>query len=84
MTHLAVKIEKQLKRKGSSKPSGYLGFFLGWKSNFWREGNAYVKPITTLKVTKPFFIRKQVVALEEKRECIAQPKHKQKIKYFSH
>jgi hypothetical protein len=71
MIHMAVKIEKRLKRKGSAKPSGYLGFFLGWKSNFWRKGNTYVKPITTPKVTKPFFVRKQVVALEEKRECIA-------------
>lgn len=82
--HMAVKVQKQLRRKGSAKPNGNLGFFFGWKSNFWREGNAHMKPIITPKLTKPFFVRKQVTTLEEKRECIAQPKHKQKIRFFQY
>jgi len=40
MILMAIKVEKQLRRKGSTKPSGYSGSFLGWKSGFRREINA--------------------------------------------
>jgi hypothetical protein len=40
MILMAIKVEKQLRRNGSTKPSGYSGSFLGWKSGFRREINA--------------------------------------------
>lgn len=82
MVHMAVKVDKQLTRKGSAKPSGYLGSSLGWKSNFRRRGNAEVKPMTTPNEVKPFFVKKQVMALEEKEKNIIQPKHKRDIRCF--
>jgi hypothetical protein len=52
-----------LRRKDSAKTGGYSGFSLDLKSNFKTESNAQVKPITTFKVAKPSFVRKQVGAL---------------------
>jgi len=37
--HMAIKVEKQLKRKGSARLSGYLGYE-GLKLNFRKERNA--------------------------------------------
>lgn len=82
MVHMAIKVEKQLRRKGSAKLDGYLSFSSSWKLNFRREGNIQVKLMTTPKVAKPFFVRKQFVAWEEKRKNIAQPKHKREIMCF--
>jgi len=49
--------------KDSAKTGGYLGFFLDLKSNFRTESTPQVKPMTTFKVAKPSFVRKQVAAL---------------------
>jgi hypothetical protein len=51
-----------------------------------------VKPMTTSKVIEPFFIRKQVVTLEEKGKNIAQLKDRrefrcswfQELRYYAH
>jgi hypothetical protein len=34
IVHLTVKMEKQLRRKGSAKSDGYSSFSSGWKLNF--------------------------------------------------
>jgi hypothetical protein len=57
MVHMAVKMDKQLRRKDGTKPGGYLGSSLGWKLNFRRRGNAEVKPMTTLKEVEPLFVK---------------------------
>jgi hypothetical protein len=57
MVHMAVKVDKQLRRKDGTKPGGYLGSSLGWKLNFRRRGNAEVKPMTTLKEVEPLFVK---------------------------
>ena len=82
MVYVVVKMEKQLKRKGNAKPGGYSCSSSGWKSIFRTYSNAQVKPMTTPRVVEPLFVRKQVVTLEKKGKNIAQPKHKQEIRYF--
>jgi len=57
MVHTAVKVDKQLRREDSAKPSRYLGSSLGWKLNFRRRGNTEVKPMTTPKEVEPFFVK---------------------------
>lgn len=71
MIHMVVKIEKQFRRKGSAKPGAYSCSFLDWKLNFKKKGNALMKPMTTPKIVEPLFVRKQVIALKEKKENIA-------------
>ena len=49
MMHIAIKVEKQLKRKSSARPGGYLWSSQAWKFNFRREG-IQIKSITVPKV----------------------------------
>jgi hypothetical protein len=49
MMHIAIKVEKQLKRKGSARSGGYLWSSQAWKFNFRKEG-IQIKSITVPKV----------------------------------
>ena len=42
--HLAIKVEGQLEKKGSTRSGAYLGFSSGWKLNNKTEGSAISKP----------------------------------------
>jgi len=77
MEHMAIKVEKQLKRKGNARPNGYLGSSQGWKLTFKREGNAQTKLIAVSKVIEPLYVKKQVATIKEKeRNKVQQQKHK--------
>jgi uncharacterized Zn finger protein len=39
LVHLAIKVEGQLKRKGSTRSGAYLGSSSGWKLNYRREAD---------------------------------------------
>jgi hypothetical protein len=47
LVHLAIKVEKQIKKKSSAQVGAYLGFFLGWKMSYRREGNVPSKSIVS-------------------------------------
>jgi hypothetical protein len=66
LVHLAIKVEGQLKRKGSTRSGAYLGSSSGWKLNYKREGSAPSKPLVTSKVAEPTSIKKQVSANDKK------------------
>jgi hypothetical protein len=44
LVHLAIKVEGQLEKKGSTRSGAYLGFSSGWKLNNKTEGSAISKP----------------------------------------
>ena len=73
------KSEETIEKKRYCKTND---FSSGLKLNFKKESNIQVKLMITFKMTKPLFVRKQVATLQEKRENIAQPKHKWKIRSF--
>ena len=64
LVHLAIKVEKHMKRKSSARLGAYLGSSLGWKMSYKREGNAPSKSIVTPKVSKPSNPEKQLLATE--------------------
>jgi hypothetical protein len=60
LVHLAIKVEEQLKRKGSTQSGAYSGSSSGRKMNYRREGSASSKPLVTSKVVEPTSMKKQV------------------------
>jgi len=82
LVHLAIKVERQLKRKGSTQPEAYSGSFSGWKLNYKREGSAPSKPLVTSKVVEPTSMKKQVSSNDKKLKGQVQPKHNRDIKCF--
>jgi len=82
MMYMAIKVEKQLKRKGNARLDDYLGSSQDCKSNFRIEDNTQIKSITVSKVIEPSYVKKQVTTTEEKRRNNVRPKHKWEIKYF--
>ncbi|XP_061975771.1 uncharacterized protein LOC133697309 [Populus nigra] len=59
LVHLAIKVERQLKRKGSTQPEAYSGSSSSWKLNYKREGSVSLKPLVTYKVVEPTSVKKQ-------------------------
>ena len=82
LVHLAIKVERQLKRKGSTQPEAYSGSSSGWKLNYKREGSAPSKPLVTSKVVEPTSMKKQVSSNDKKLKGQVQPKHNRDIKCF--
>jgi len=80
--HLAIKVEGQLKIKGSTRSGAHSGFSSGWKKNYWREGSASSKALVTLKVVEPTSMKKQVLASDHKLKGEVQPKRNRDIKCF--
>jgi hypothetical protein len=76
MMYMAIKVEKQLKRKGNARLDDYLGSSQDCKSNFRIEDNTQIKSITVSKVIEPSYVKKQVTTTEEKRRNNVRPKHK--------
>jgi hypothetical protein len=66
LVHLAIKVERQLKRKGSSRSRAYSGSSSGWKLNYRRQGSAPSKPLVTFKVVEPTSMKKQVSTNDKK------------------
>jgi hypothetical protein len=66
LVHLAIKVEGQLKRKGSTRSGAYSGSFLGWKMNYRRAGGVPLKPLVTSEATEPTSMKKQVLANDKK------------------
>jgi len=64
--HLTIKVEGQLKKKGSTQPEAYLGSFSGWKLNYRREDSAPSKPLVTSKVAEPTSMKQQVSTSDKK------------------
>ena len=44
MVHMAMKVERQLKRKGNVQPAFNLSFSSSWKLNLSKEGVVQPKP----------------------------------------
>ena len=63
MVYMAIKVEKQFKRKDSARLDNYLGSSKGCKLNFRRESNVQTKSITILKVVKPLYVKKKVARI---------------------
>jgi hypothetical protein len=43
--HLAIKVEKQMKRKSNAHPGAFVGSFFGWKLNYKREHSIPLKQL---------------------------------------
>jgi hypothetical protein len=82
LVHLAIKVEGQLKRKGSTRSGAYSGSFLGWKMNYRRAGGVPLKPLVTSEATEPTSMKKQVLANDKKLKGEVQPKRNHDIKCF--
>jgi hypothetical protein len=41
--YLAIKVEKEMKMKSSTRLCGFMGYSSGWKSNYMREGSVLSK-----------------------------------------
>jgi len=80
--HLAIKVEGQLKRKGSTRFGAYSGSSSGWKMNYNREGSVTLKPLMTSKVAEPPFMKKQVSTSDKKLKGEVQSKRNRDIKCF--
>jgi hypothetical protein len=62
LVHLAIKVERQLKRKCNTRSGAYSGSSSGWKMNYRREGSVPSKPLVSSKVVEPTSMKKQVLA----------------------
>ena len=82
LVHLAIKVEGQLKRKGSTRFGAYSGSSSGWKMIYRREGSVTSKPLMTSKVAEPPSMKKQVSASDQKLKGEVQSKRNHDIKVF--
>lgn len=79
MVYMVVKIEKQFSRKGSAKPNGYLGFSSSWRSNFRREVNSQVKPLTSSNL---FLLGSKLQLWNKKRKILLTQNISKKLHLF--
>jgi len=80
MVHMAIKVERQLKRNGNIRLAYNSSFLSSWKLNFKREKVAQPKPFTSTKVEP--LKAKVDVATSSKGKFDTQPKYTSDIKCF--
>ena len=80
MVHMAMKIKRQLRRKGHVRPTFNLGSSTSWKLNLRREGATQPKKFIPTKVESPKAKVETSTIFKGKSE--AQPKCTRDVKYF--
>jgi len=83
MMYMAIKVEKQLKRKGNARLDDYLGSSQGCKLNFRIEDNTQIKSITVSKVIEPLYVKNKLQQQKKKEEIMFNRNINEKLSILS-